>query len=55
MTGIERPEIAAKTRFRGLRPPESGPYDQTAPFVAAVAAVAGRKVVAVKLRKTLSL
>lgn len=55
MTGIERPKIAAKTQLRGLCPPESGPGDQTAPSADEVAAVAGRKVATVEIRKTLSL
>ena len=52
MTGIERPEIDAKTQWRGLHRPESRAGDQT---LLAFGEVAGGKAVAVEIRKTLSL
>lgn len=55
MTGIERPEIAAKARLRRLCPLESCLGERNAPSVGEFAAAAGSNAAAGETRKTLSL
>lgn len=55
MTGIERPEIAAKARLRRLSPLESCLGERNAPSVGEFAAAAGSNAAAGETRKTLNL
>ncbi|MDP1691768.1 MAG: hypothetical protein Q8L49_07445 [Burkholderiaceae bacterium] len=55
MTGIERPELAAKVHLRRLCPPAVRLGEQNAPSVGEFAAAAGSNAAAGETRKTLSL